>query len=134
MLILRLYILNDNDEVVHYCKVLGLLGGQKSEFLPQLNLYILGRSLNLANGGKAKINKGINKVNGFGYFKRDLVIPGPTLPINTEVCPFLKHNIYGWLFFPNIIAAYDTLYKMFNRLFIIRCNSNVSSLVPVSLR
>ena len=131
MPILRPHMLDDNDEVVHRHKVPGSSSGRKSEFLPQLGLYILGRSLDLANGGRARVDKGTNKVDGFGYFRRDLVVPGPTLPTSAEVCPFLKHGIHGRFLLPGTAAPHDTLHEVFCRLPIVRCGSRVSSLVPI---
>ena len=131
MPVLRPHVLDDNDEVVHRHKVPGSLSGQKSEFLLQLSLYVLGRSLDLTNGGRARVDRGTNKVDGFRYFRRDLVVPGPTLPTSAEVCPFLKHGIHGRLLLPGTAAAHNTLHEVFCHLPIIRCGSRVSSLVPI---
>ena len=131
MSVLRSHVLDDNDEVVHRHKVPGFSSDRKSEFLPQLGLYVLGRSLDLANGGRARVDRGTNKVDGFGYFRRDLVVPGPTLPTSAEVCPFLKHGRHGRLLLPGTAAAHDTLHEVFCRLPIVRYGFRVSSLVPI---
>ena len=52
MPVLRPHVLDDNDEVVYRYKVPGSSSSRESEFLPQLGLYVLRRSSDLANGGK----------------------------------------------------------------------------------
>lgn len=72
----------------------GSSSSRKSEFLPQLRLYVLGRPLDLTNQGRVRMGGKTNKVDAFGYFRRDLVITRPTLPTSDEVCPFLKHGVH----------------------------------------
>ena len=131
MSVLRSHVLDDNDEVIHRHKVPDSSSDRKFEFLSQLGLYVLKRSLNLVNEGRARIDRGTNKVDGFGYFRRDLVVPGPTLPTSAEVCPFLKHDIHKRLLLPGTAAAHDTLHEVFCRLPIVRCDFRVSSLVLI---
>ena len=94
MPVLRPHVLDDNDEVIHRHKVPSSSSNRESEFLPQLDLYVLKRSSDLANGGRARADGGTNKVDRFGYFGKDLVVSRPTLSVSAEVCPFLKHDVH----------------------------------------
>lgn len=132
--ILLPHVLNDNGEVVHRHEVPGPSSSRKSEFLLQLGLYILGRSLDLTNRGKARMGGSTDKVDGFEYFRRDLIITRPTLPTSAEVYPFLKHAIYGRFLLPSTAAAHDTLHKVLCRLPLVRCGPRVSPLISISSR
>ncbi len=94
MSILLPHVFNDNDEVIHRHEVPSSSSNRKFEFLPQLRLYVLGRSLDLTNQGRARMSESTNKVDGFEYFRRDLVIIRPTLSTSAEVCSFLKHDVH----------------------------------------
>lgn len=112
-------------------EVPGSSSSRKSEFLPQLRLYVLGRPLDLTNQGRARMGGKTNKVDGFGYFRRDLVITRPTHPTSAEVCPFLKHGVHRRLLLTGTAAAHKTLYEVLCRFNIVRVGTRVSSIVPV---
>ena len=73
-LIICLYVLDDNNKMIHYHKMSNLSNNRKFEFLSHFNLYILKKLLNFVNEERARINKNMNKVNKFKFFKRNLVV------------------------------------------------------------
>ena len=115
--------------MIHRHKVPGPASRRKSEFFPQLGLYILRSRLEWPFGGRARNGGSTNKIDRLGHFSRNLVIAWPTLPASAKVGPFLKHVVHRRFFLASTAAAYDTLHKMFGRLPIVWCSARVSLLI-----
>ena len=134
MSIFRSYVFNNNNEIIYCHKMLNLSNNQKFKFLSQFNLYVLKKSFNFASEKKARVNKSINKINKFEYFRRNFVIFKSTFLINVKVCLFLKHDICKRFLFIDTAVAHNIFYKIFYRLFIVRCNFRISFLIFILSR